>query len=67
MIHIEVERYGEPPCGGEVREAPLRGAPGPGEGLRRLPLYGAAPLRGWLCQRCGRRWEREPLPGEVAD
>lgn len=71
MKHIEVLAYDAPSCGGLVEETAAV-APPPREGHRSLPILGlgagpaaAEPARRWRCQRCGRAWDREPLPDEA--
>jgi len=62
MKHIEILATAAPPCHGEVRvvvqEPPRRPS---------LPLYGSTPPRTevWVCDRCGKRWDREPSPQEA--
>ncbi|MCS6911982.1 MAG: hypothetical protein RMK29_01225 [Myxococcales bacterium] len=61
MVHIEIVRHGEPPCGGPVRPEPPPEPP-----RRALPVLGAPPPPVvWVCDRCGRRWNREPRPDEA--
>lgn len=66
MRHIEVLSFGQPPCGGEIVEQEV--APPKGQDRRHaLPVLGAPrrPEREWVCASCGKRWEREPSPGEA--
>jgi hypothetical protein len=67
MTHIEVLRFSEPPCGGQVVAQPL--PPAQAGRRRSLPLYGAKepelPTEEWVCQGCGRTWPREPRLDEA--
>ena len=61
MRHIELTGFSDGACNGHIeRVAPAAGA------AFRLPILGAPQPESlteeWLCQRCGQRWQREPLP-----
>jgi len=63
--HIALTGFGDGACNGNIE----RVARPPQAQPFRLPILGAPqpePLtEEWLCQRCGQRWQREPLPQEA--
>lgn len=65
MRHIALVSFAEGPCNGTIDMVQRRAEPQP----FRLPILGAPaqePVTSeWLCQRCGQRWQREPLPQEA--
>jgi hypothetical protein len=69
LRHISISGFGGSPCNGRLLQvessAPVANP------RRSLPILGApsgspSPLvLTWVCERCGQRWEREPLPEEA--
>ncbi len=65
MRHIALTSYRDGPCNGAIEVVQRSAEPRP----LRLPILGAPPpeavTQEWMCQRCGQRWLREPLPQEA--
>lgn len=71
MRHIALLSADAPPCNGEIRHLPPS-ANKPATANRpypSLPILGAPaqsePVGEWVCDRCGMKWQREPLPQEA--
>jgi len=63
MKHIEILAYAAPPCHGEVRVVVQE---------RRGAVIAAVWVHTprtevWVCDRCGKRWDREPSPRKRCD
>ena len=68
MRHIAITDFSGETCHGEIVKEPI-----PRKDLSarfRLPVYPSVgtdskPQIRWRCERCGKLWDREPLPQEA--
>jgi len=69
LRHISIAGFGGSPCHGHISR--VESAAPVANPRRLLPILGApegaasSPRASWVCERCGQRWDREPLPEEA--